>query len=116
MMDTEQNPAIERQLDQQIVRALERHPPVRGQAGFAARVARALPARPARSNVFAGVRGSAGKTAALVAAALLAAALFLLAPHAGPSFSNVAFDVELLVLAELAAVGYGLARMLAGRL
>ena len=43
-------------------------------------------------------------------------ALFVLAPHAGPSFSNVGFDVELLVLAELGAVAWVLGRMQAGSL
>jgi hypothetical protein len=47
---------------------------------------------------------------------VLAAALFVLAPHAGPSFSNLAFDLELMVLAELGAVAWVLARMQDGRL
>jgi hypothetical protein len=47
---------------------------------------------------------------------LLTVALFVLAPQAGPSFSNVRFDVELLVLTELGAVAWVLGRMQAGRL
>ena len=120
MIDTERNQAmvqqIDQQIDQQIVRALEQPPQVSVPEGFAARVAQGLPARSVRRGLFAVPPGSAGKTAALAAAGLLAAALFVLAPHAGTSLSSVAFDVELLVLAELAAVGYGLARLLGGRL
>ncbi len=103
-------------IEQQIDRALERQPPVEVPEGFAARVAQSMPARAVRRGRWAVAPGSAGKTAALAAAGLLAVALFVLAPHAGASFSSVAFDVELLVLAELAALGYGLARMLGGRL
>jgi len=115
MMDTEQYKAM-KEMDQQIVGALERHPQLAVPEGFAARVVQALPAGVAQRRWFAIRPGSAGQTVALAAALLLAAALFVLAPHAGRSFSSVAFDVELLVLVELAAVGYALARMLGGRL
>jgi hypothetical protein len=105
MNGSEQNEAME----QQIAGALERRPPVAVPAGFAARVSQALTPGPSLHRV-----PRAGKTVAAVAAVLLAAALFALAPHAGPSFSNVGFDVELLVLAELGAVVWVLGRMQAG--
>jgi len=111
MSDTEQNEAME----QQIAGALERRPRVAVPAGFAARVAQAM--TPGPSPYRAPHRAPrAVKTVAAVAAVLLAAALFVLAPHAGPSFSNVGFDVELLVLAELGAVAWVLGRMQAGSL
>jgi len=107
MSDTEQNEAME----QQIAGALERRPRVAVPAGFAARVAQAMTPGPSPYRA-----PRAVKTVAAVAAVLLAAALFVLAPHAGPSFSNLGFDVELLVLAELGAVAWVLGRMQAGSL
>ena len=95
-------------LEQRIERALERRPQVAVPAVFAARVARMLPVQ---RGWGVGVARSAGKMAAGVAAVLLAGALFVMAPHALPSFSSLAFDVELVVLAELAAVAWVLARM-----
>jgi len=93
MSDTEQNEAME----QQIAGALERRPRVAVPAGFAARVAQAMTPGPSPYRA-----PRAVKT--------------VLAPHAGPSFSNVGFDVELLVLAELGAVAWVLGRMQAGSL
>jgi hypothetical protein len=103
-------------LEQRIERALQRQPQVLVPAEFAAGVARALPVRSATRGWGAGRVWSVGKMAAGVAAVVLAGALFALAPHAVPSFSSLAFDVELLVLAELAAVAWVLARMDGGRL
>ena len=94
-----------------LVRALERRPQVTVPEGFAARVAWALPAEASLHQA-----PRAGKTVAMVAAVLLTVALFVLAPQAGPSFSNVRFEVELLVLTELGAVAWVLGRMQAGSL
>jgi len=98
-------------LEAAIARALEQRPQAMPPEGFAVRVALSLPVGSPRPR-----RWSAGKALAGVAAVVLAVALFILAPHAGPSFSNVAFDVELVVLAELGAVAWVLARMQDGRL
>jgi hypothetical protein len=98
-------------LEAAIARALERRPQAMPPEGFAARVVLSLPVGPARPR-----KWSAGKAVAGIAAVVLAVALFVLAPHAGPSFSSVAFDVELVVLAELGAVAWVLARMQDGRL
>jgi len=103
-------------LDQTIERALQRQPHVVVPAEFAARVAQSLPTRPASLGWGVGRAWSAGKIAAGIAAVVLAGSLFVLAPHAVPSFSSLAFDVELVVLAELAAVAWVLARMDGGRL
>jgi hypothetical protein len=103
-------------LEQRIERALERQPQVVVPVEFAARVARALPARSTMRGWGVGTVRSAGKMAAGVAAVLLAGALFVLAPHAVPNFSSLAFDLELVMLAELAAVAWVLSRMDGGRL
>ena len=83
---------------------------------FAAKVAQSLPGGvPTRAGMVLKA-GSVGKRLAVVAMVLLAASLFVLAPHAATSFSSPAFDLELMVLAELGAVAWMLARMQSGRL
>ena len=98
-------------LEAAIARALERRPQAMPPEGFVARLAGSLPVGSVRRRTW-----SAGKAIAWVAAVALAVALFVVAPHAGPSFSNLAFDVELMVLAELGAVVWVLARMQGGLL
>ncbi len=73
-------------------------------AGFAAKVIAALPAAPVprRSPQLA-------SKAALVAAVALLFAMFLLAPHVAPRFTSSAFDLELLLLAQLAVITLWLA-------
>jgi len=72
-------------------------------AGFTARVMQSLPAqKPIRT------RSQVGRTVGLVAAAILMAGMFALAPHATPNFTSLTFDVELLLLAELGALSYWL--------
>ena len=83
--------------------ALEQPPTVVVPADFAARVAaqaahRGLP----RRSSWAGF----GLRTALASGMVLTLALFVFAPHAAPSFSNLRFDLEMLMLAELGAVGY----------
>jgi hypothetical protein len=91
-------------LDAVIARALEQQPNVAIPAEFAARVMASLPALPKVR-----ARRSVGRIAATAAAAGLIVALCWLAPHAQPSFDSLAFDMELLVLAELAGVAAWLA-------
>jgi hypothetical protein len=103
-------------VERAITVALERKPRVAVPEDFAARVAQSLPRG---VSLRAGVvlkAGSVGRRVAVVAMVLLAASLFVLAPHAATSFSSPAFDVELVVLAELGAVAWLLARMQSGRL
>ena len=88
-----------------ITQGLERPPVVDVPEGFAARVMAALPARRVRRRV------SVGRAAALAALGVLLVALFLLAPHVGPSPASWSYAMEMLLLAQLAAVGYGLVRM-----
>ena len=87
------------ELEATITRALDRKPEVRIPEDFAARVRAALPAQ---SKVR--VRRSVGRMAAAVAAAGLVLALCWLAPHARPSFESVAFDLEMVLVVELAGV------------
>jgi hypothetical protein len=104
-------------MERAITSALERQPQVVVPEQFAAKVAQALPGGVASRAGLALKARSVARSVALVAAVLLAGTLFILAPHAAdPSFSNLAFDLELLVLAELGAVAWVLGRMQAGRL
>ena len=70
---------------------------------FAARVMHSLPAQPTPQPK---VRVS--RTVGLVAAAILTLAVFALAPHATPNFTSLTFDLELVLLAELAGIAYWL--------
>jgi hypothetical protein len=87
-----------------ITRALEQQPSVAIPAEFAARVRASLPAQPRVRT-----RRSVGRIAAAGAGAALVVGLCWLAPHVQPSFESVAFDVEMLMLAELAGVATWLA-------
>jgi hypothetical protein len=84
-----------------VTRALEAQPSVVVPVDFAVRVRQALPVRQKRGAVV-----SVGRIAAVVGSIALAMALFALAPHARPEFTNLAFDMELVVLLELAGIAY----------
>jgi hypothetical protein len=91
-----------------ITRALELRPEPVIPADFAARVMHSLPAQtPARTRSHIG-RLRLGRTAGLIGGAILTTGLFALAPHTTASFSSLTFDLELLLLAELGALGYWL--------
>ena len=85
-----------------IVKALEAPPAaVDVPFDFASRVMRLAVAQPAPPrSVWAGF----GPRIALASGLLLLIALFAFAAHANPSFSNLRFDLELLLLLELGAV------------
>jgi len=86
-----------------ITRALELRPEPVIPQDFAARVMQSLPAQaPIRT------RSHIGRTIGLIGGAILTAGLFALAPHTTASFSSLTFDLELLLLAELGALGYWL--------
>lgn len=91
----------------ELIRALSRQPEVSIPAGFAARVTASLPQR---SVVRTRARFSVARSAALAAAVALAVALFVLAPHVETARS-LAFALEMLLLVQLAGIGYGLVRM-----
>jgi hypothetical protein len=100
MTDWEDGMSNEERMDEaMITRALDRKPEVRIPVDFAARVRAALPAQPKVQ-----ARRSVGQGVAAVAAVGLVLALCWLAPHARPSVENVAFDLEMVLVVELAGV------------
>jgi hypothetical protein len=89
--------------DASVIRALERRSVPVVPPDFAARIAAALPPpKPDRKKM------QVGRTVGLAAAGVLGVALFALAPHAAPTFGNMAFDFELVVIAQLAGIAYWL--------
>ena len=94
--------------EEAMLRALERAPAVVVPADFAARVA-------AQARVLGVPRRSAwagfGLRTAVVCGVVLLLALFVLGPHAAPSFADLRFDLEMLALVELGAVGYVVVRL-----
>jgi hypothetical protein len=101
-LDENSHPGFEASL----IGALERRPKPVVPMDFAARVVGALPpAKPAQKPM------RVGRTVGLVAAGVLGVALVALAPHATPKFGNMAFDFELVVIAQLAGIAYWLTAM-----
>jgi uncharacterized protein YfaQ (DUF2300 family) len=82
-----------------VERALEQAPTVAIPDDFAARVRASLPAQPVAAT-----RPSAARVSAIAAAAVSLVALSWLAPHAAPNFDSMAFDLEMVLLAELAMI------------
>ena len=96
----------DQKIEAAILRALETQPTVVVPEAFAARVCAALPQlKPVRRRM------SAGQQAGLAAVAVLLVAVFWLAPHTAPRFTSVAFDVEIMLLLELAGVAAWLATL-----
>lgn len=91
-----------------VLRVLQTQPTVQIPADFAARVtALAVAQTPRRRSPWADL----GPRIAIVSSAVLTATLFAFAPHAVPSLRDLHFDLEMLLLAELGAVGYVLTRI-----
>ena len=89
------------EVEAMVTKVIERQPELAVPADFAARVMANLPTvrkRRAAMNL--------GRKMAIAGAGVLALTLFALAPHTAPSFTNFSFDVELLLLLELAGIGY----------
>lgn len=89
--------------------ALEHKPPVQIPADFAARVATLAAARPLRARRKV---PQIGTSVALLSVPLVAAALFVLAPHSSPNVRNLIFDTEVVLIAELALIGWWVSRTL----
>jgi hypothetical protein len=98
-LDQHQSTTENSALDAAIVRSLEQAPEVAIPADFAARVRASLPPQKPRK-----ARGSAARTSAIIAVAAGLAGTFWLAPRMTPSFTSLSFDLEMLLLAELAVV------------
>ena len=94
-------------LDADVVQALEQKPAVRVAENFAARVAMAAAAQPV-ARVKARRRVALGPLAAMTAMAVLTVVLFVVAPLAGTNYRGWPFVLEMLVLAQMAGIGYGL--------
>lgn len=95
-------------LDAAITRALERQPAVVIPADFASRAAARAVAEPQRTrSPWAGF----GPRIAAVSGVLLTGTLFAFAAHAKPSFFDLRFDLELLLLVELGVVSYVVTRL-----
>lgn len=91
-----------------IAQALAEAPEPAIPQGFVTRVAKLgalqAPQQQARWHGF-------GARAAIASGVVLTAALFFFAPHAAPSLANLRFDLQLLLLTELAGVGYVVTRV-----
>jgi hypothetical protein len=109
MNQTTNNPPLESlsgdALDTAITRALEQSATITIPDSFAARVREALPAHSQVRR-----QTSVARAAAIGAAAVAMAALCWLAPHSSPTYQSMAFDVELALLTEVAAIAAWLAR------
>jgi hypothetical protein len=86
-------------MERSITRALEERREVAVPEGFAALVRAGLPVKPRVRR-----RTSVGKTVAIVMVVLMMSAMFGLAPHAATGFSNLAFDVECVLMLQLAGI------------
>jgi len=96
-MDSQQTNDFETRL----IAALEHRPEPAIPADFALRLAAQLPpVKPARRRI------PAAQTISILAAIVCVLALAWLAPHAAPSFTSLAFDLELLLFAQLAFIAH----------
>jgi hypothetical protein len=94
-------------MESRIDRAIEHKPEVQIPADFAVKVAALAAAQPLRRRRY---KPQFGPMIALVSAPVAALALFLLAPHASPNFKSLSYDAEVVLLAELAFIGWWIAR------
>ncbi len=90
-------------MESRIDRAIEHKPELQIPADFAARIAARAVAQPLRRRRF---KPQFGPMIALVSAPLAALALFALAPHSAPNLKSLSFDAEVVLLAELAFIGW----------
>jgi hypothetical protein len=91
-------------MESRIDRAIENKPDVQISADFAAKVAARAVAQPVRRR--GRYKLQFGPMIALLSAPLAALALFALAPHSAPNLKNLSFDAEVVLLAELAFIGW----------
>lgn len=103
-MQSQENPGTEQhpiELSPRLMRALEHAPQPAIPTDFAAKVAASLPAlKPARKPL------RLSRTVSLISLGVLTVAMFILARYASPSFTSIAFDFELVLIAQMAAIGY----------
>jgi hypothetical protein len=94
-------------MESRIDQAIEHKPDVQIPADFAAKIAALAVAQPLRRRRY---KPQFGPMIALVSAPLAALALFALAPHASPNLKSLSFDAEVVLLTELAFIGWWMAR------
>jgi len=94
-------------MESRIDRAIEHKPDVQVPVDFAAKVAARAVAQPLRRRRY---KPQFGPMIALLSAPVGALALFLLAPHAAPNLKSLSFDAEVVLLAELAFIGWWIGR------
>ena len=97
------SPAIQSRID----RAIEHKPAVEIPADFAAKVAARAVVQPLGRRRF---KPQFGPMIALLSAPVAALALFALAPHAAPNLKSLSFDAEMILLTELALIGWWITR------
>jgi len=95
--------------ESRITAALEQKPEPQIPPDFAARIAARATAQPLRRRRY---KPQFGRTIALLSAPIAALALFALAPHTAPNLKSLSFDTEVVLLAELAFIGWWIARTL----
>jgi hypothetical protein len=94
-------------VEARIDRAIEQKPDVQIPADFAAKIAASAVVQPSRRRRF---KPQFGPMIALLSAPLAAVALFALAPHTSPNLKSLSFDAEVVLLAELAFIGWWISR------
>jgi hypothetical protein len=95
------------EMESRIDRALEHKPEVQIPTDFAAKIAARAVAQPLRRRRY---KPQFGPMIALLSAPLAALALFALAPHAAPNLKSLSFDAEVVLLTELAFIGWWVSR------
>jgi len=94
-------------IESRIDRAIEYKPAVQIPSDFAAKVAARAIVQPLQRRRY---KPQFGPMIALLSAPLAALALFALAPHSAPNLKNLSFDAEVILLTELALIGWWIAR------
>lgn len=102
------NPAPSDAFERKVLASLEEQPRVAVPSDFAARVSARAAALPRRTRA---PRARYARSVAMLLSALLVAALFVLAPHAQPSFASVGFDLEMSAIAVLSCLVYWLTQV-----
>lgn len=100
-------------MESRIDRAIERKPELQIPSDFATKVAARAVAQPLRRRRY---KPQFGPMIALLSAPLAALALFALAPHSAPNLKSLSFDAEVVLLAELAIIGWWVTRTVSPRI
>jgi hypothetical protein len=99
--------AMENRVEQGIDAALARKPEPSISNDFASKVMARAAALPPRRSVSS---SRIGRNIAWASAVMLAVALFVIAPQAAPNLTSIRFDIEMILLVQLACLGWWLSR------